>query len=60
MINQEELKIMANKVLEMLYCLYQKEIKAGSTKDNLIPYFGKIIKKKDAGKRKDEPNLFGY
>lgn len=56
MVNQEEVKIMANKVLDMLYWLYQKE--ADSTKEKLISSFGKIIKKKAI--KKDEPNLFGY
>jgi len=58
MVDKEEIKILANKVLEMLYWLYQKELKSGNTKNKLIPLFGKIIKKKAI--RKDEPNLFGY
>lgn len=48
-----------NSILEMIYWLYMKDLKAGNiTKDKLISFYGKIIKKKTV--KNDEPNLFGY
>ena len=47
MIDKKDIQITANKILEMIYSLYFKELKAGNiTKDKLIPSFGKIIKKR--------------
>ena len=60
MLNNNEIQIAVNKLLEMIYWLYQKDLKAGNiTKDKLVPSFGKILKKK-AIKKNDLPNLFGY
>ena len=48
-----------NSILEMIYWLFMKELKAGKIrKDN--PCFGKICKKRDLLKKNDEPNLFNY
>ena len=61
MLREEEIKIAANKILEMVYWLYQKELKSGNiTKDKLIPSFGKILKKKGDFRKNEEPNLFNY
>jgi hypothetical protein len=61
MIDKEEIKIEVNKILEMLYTLYQKELKEGKiSKDSLFSTFGKIIKKKSVPGKNDVPNLFSY
>ena len=54
MVKPEESKIIINKILEMIYWLYQKELKAGNiTKDNMVSSFEKILKKKDAVKKNE-------
>ena len=61
MLREEEIKIAANKILEMVYWLYQKELKSGNIiKDKLILSFGKILKKKGDFRKNEEPNLFSY
>ena len=60
MLEKEEIQVAVNNILEMIYALYQKELKAGKlNKDNLVSSFGKVIKKK-AVKNNDLPNLFNY
>ena len=59
--NETEVKTAIKNILEMIYWLYKKELKDGNiTKDNMVSSFGKILKKKDAVKKNDLPNLFNY
>ena len=61
MLREEENKITVNKILEMIYWLYQKELKSGyMTKDKLLSSFGKICKKRSLLRKNEEPNLFNY
>jgi len=58
---KEEIKIEVNKILEMIYWLYQKEIKAGNiNKDKIITSFGKIVKKRNSFKNNGNATLFNY
>jgi len=54
--HKEEIKLSVNKIWEMIYWLYQKDIKANITKEKIIPSL--IIKKKVT--KNYEPNLFNY
>jgi len=56
MINEKEIENFKDKLWEMVYWLYQKDIKANITKDKIIPSL--IIKKKVT--KNNEPNLFNY
>ena len=61
MLSQEETRIAINKLLEMIYCLYMKELKAGNIgKDKNSSSFGKICKKRNPLKNNDDPTLFNY
>ena len=58
---QEEIQIAIKKIIEIIYEMYVKDLKSGNiTKDNYIPSFGKILKKKSTFKKNDLPNLFNY
>lgn len=61
MSDKEEIQIAVNKFIEIIYEMYVKDLKSGNiTKDNHIPSFGKILKKKSNFKKNDLPNLFNY
>ncbi|MBA7704355.1 hypothetical protein ES703_113161 [subsurface metagenome] len=55
------IQIALKNILEMIYWLYQKDLKAGNiTKDKSIVSFGKIIKKRNPINNNENPNLFNY
>lgn len=59
MLRPEESKIIINKILEMIYWLYLKDLKTGNIIKE-INSFGKICKKRNPLKNDDNFNLFNY
>jgi len=57
---EEEIKIASNKILEMVYWLYQKDLKSGNIAKNDLMSFGKICKKRNPLKNNDDSTLFNY
>ena len=54
MTKQEEIKIAVNKIVEIIYEMYIKDLKSGNIgKDNDIKSFGKICKKRNILKNND-------
>jgi len=61
MSDKEEIQIAVNKFIEIIYEMYVKDLKSGNiTKDNHIPSFGKICKKRNPLRNHEELNLFNY
>ena len=58
---EDKLKNEINIILEMIYWLYQKELKEGNfKKEKFLPSFGKILKRKNPFKNNGGETLFGY
>ena len=61
MTKQEEIKIAVNKIVEIIYEMYIKDLKSGNIgKDNDIKSFGKICKKRNILKNNDNSAFFNY
>ena len=60
-IMENEVKKEIKNILEMIYWLYQKDLKSGNiVKDKNIKTFGKICKKRNPLKNNDDSALFSY
>jgi hypothetical protein len=60
MTEQEEIQIAVNKIIELFYEMFLKDLKSGNINKLSIKSYGKILKKKGALINNDNPTLFNY
>ena len=59
--NDKKIQIDVNKIIQLIYEMYLKDLKEGYIKkDKLIPCYGKICKKRGVLKKYEDPKLFKY
>ena len=57
---EEEIQIAINKMVQIIYEMYIKDLKNGNIKKESIKSFGKICNRRKTLNKYDGPNLFNY
>jgi hypothetical protein len=57
---EEEIKIAINKINELIYEMFLKDLKSGNISSKPVKSYGKILNKRGALVKYDNPTLFKY
>jgi len=60
MTEEEEVKIAVNKINELIYEMFLKDLKSGNISKEHIKSYGKVINKRNVFNKYNEPTLFNY